>query len=153
MLCCIGFMMSQINYRPFVCNWGSWDEKVAFQSFLQGGPKFINFMMLVVLMLPDLLKISGIIFSYHLADGFEFRACLADRCLCSQNIYKYLNKSFKGYKRIIQEALRRSGYFSIFLRSFLEIHKTFSTALCLKIQKRQALFLYGNIYDKHFAFW
>ena len=53
----------------------------------------------------------------------------------------------------MQEALRRFGYFSIFLRSFLEIHKTFSTALCLKIQKRQALLLYGDIYDTHFAFW
>ena len=113
MLCCIGFMMSQINYRPFVCNWGSWDEKVAFQSFLQGGPKFINFMMLVVLMLPDLLKISGIIFSYHLPDGFEFRACLASRCLCSQNINKYSNKhASKGYERIIPR-LRISGYFSV----------------------------------------
>ena len=33
---------------------------------------------------------------------FEFRACLVSRCLCSQNINKYLNKSAKGYERIIQ---------------------------------------------------
>ena len=33
---------------------------------------------------------------------FEFRACLAGRYLCSQNIIKYSNKPAKGYERIIQ---------------------------------------------------
>ena len=40
-----------------------------------------------------------------MADYFEFRACLAGRCLCSQNIYKYSNKPAKGYKRIIRRSL------------------------------------------------
>ena len=37
-----------------------------------------------------------------MADCFEFRTCLASRCLCSQNINKYSNKPTKGYKRMIQ---------------------------------------------------
>ena len=41
------------------------------------------------LKLPDLLKISPNILSYPLADCCEFRACMAVRCLCSQNIIKY----------------------------------------------------------------
>ena len=49
-----------------------------------------------------LLTISQIILSYPLADSFEFRACFASRCLCSQNINKYSNKPTKGYKRMIQ---------------------------------------------------
>ena len=49
----------------------------------------------------DLHKISRIILSYPLAECFEFRACLAGRCLCSQNIKKYLNKPAKGHERII----------------------------------------------------
>ena len=32
---------------------------------------------------------------------FEFRVCLAGRCLCSQKINKYSNKPAKGYERII----------------------------------------------------
>ena len=42
--------------------------------------------------------------SCPLADCFEFRACLAGRCLCtcSQNINKYSNKSAKRYERMIQ---------------------------------------------------
>ena len=51
---------------------------------------------------PDLLKISGIILSYHLADCFELKACLAGRFLCSQNINKYSNKPVKGCERIIR---------------------------------------------------
>ena len=31
----------------------------------------------------------------YLAVNFEFRACLAGRCLCSQNINKYSNKPAK----------------------------------------------------------
>ena len=38
------------------------------------------------------------ILSYPLADCFEFRACLADRFLCSQKINKYSNKLPKGTK-------------------------------------------------------
>ena len=37
----------------------------------------------------------------YLAVNFEFRACLAGRCLCSQNINKYSNNPTKGYERII----------------------------------------------------
>ena len=36
-------------------------------------------------------------------DSFELRACLASRCLCSQNIDKSSNKPAIGYKRIIQD--------------------------------------------------
>ena len=54
---------------------------------------------------PDLFKISQIIVSYPLADCFEFRACLAGRCLCSQNINKYSNKPAKSSNHV-------SGYFT-----------------------------------------
>ena len=54
---------------------------------------------------PIKVASNGIILSYPLADYFEFRACLAGRCLCSQNIYKYSNKPAKGYKRIIRRTL------------------------------------------------
>ena len=56
----------------------------------------IFFMFKNTLKLPDLLKISQIICSYPLADCSEFRACLAGRCLCSQNINKHRNKPAKG---------------------------------------------------------
>ena len=36
-----------------------------------------------------------------LADFFKFRACLAGRYLCSQNVNKYSNKPTNGHKRII----------------------------------------------------
>ena len=50
----------------------------------------------------DLLKISRIILSYPLVDCFEFNACLASRCLCSQNINKYSKYvATKKYKRKI----------------------------------------------------
>ena len=62
----------------------------------------IFFMFKNTLKLPDLLKISQIILSCPLADCFEFRAFLASRFLCSQNIKKYSNKPAKGYERIIQ---------------------------------------------------
>ena len=54
---------------------------------------------------PDLFQISQIILSYPLADCFEFQACLAGRCLCSQNINKYLNKPVKSSTHV-------SGYFT-----------------------------------------
>ena len=61
---------------------------------------------------PDLLKISQIILSYPLADYFEFRACLADRCLCSQNINKYSNKhANECIQKNDSKSLRQSGYF------------------------------------------
>ena len=47
-------------------------------------------------------KFSWIIHSYPLADCFEIRTCLIDKCLCSQNINKYSNKPAKGYKRKIR---------------------------------------------------
>ena len=47
-------------------------------------------------------KCSGIILSYPLVDCFEFRTCLAGRCLCSQKINKYSNKPAEVYKRMIQ---------------------------------------------------
>ena len=61
---------------------------------------------------PDLLKISQIILSYPLADYFEFRACLADRCLCSQNINKYSNKhANECIQKNDSKSVRQSGYF------------------------------------------
>ena len=66
----------------------------------------IFFMFKNTLKLPDLLKISQIILSCPLADCFEFRAFLARRCLCSQNISKY-QKILPNDSKI----LRRSGYF------------------------------------------
>ena len=50
---------------------------------------------------------------YPLMDCFEFRACLAGRCLCSQNLNEYSNKPAKGI------ILRRSGYF--FKYTYLQI--------------------------------
>ena len=38
-----------------------------------------------------------------MADSFELRACLADKCLCSQNINKYSNKPTKGYERFEED--------------------------------------------------
>ena len=46
---------------------------------------------------------TEIILSYCLADCFEFRACLAARCVCAaKNINKYSNKPDNRYERIIQ---------------------------------------------------
>ena len=60
-----------------------------------------------------LLKIS-----YPLMDCFEFRACLAGRCLCSQNLNENSNKPAKGI------ILRRSGYFKyIPPNKFVPFHK------------------------------
>ena len=43
------------------------------------------------------------IFLYPLADYFEFKTCLAGRCLCSQNMNKYSNQPTKGYKRLLED--------------------------------------------------
>ena len=49
---------------------------------------------------------------------FEFRACLAGRCLCSQNLNEYSKKPAKGI------ILRRSGYFEyIPPNKFVPFHK------------------------------
>ena len=48
------------------------------------------------------LKISQIILLYPLVDCFDFRASLAGRFMCSQNINKYLNTA-KGFDRISLE--------------------------------------------------
>ena len=52
-------------------------------------------------------------------DCFEFRACLAGRCLCSQNSNEYSNKPAKGI------ILRRSGYFFKYIppNKFVPFHK------------------------------
>ena len=49
------------------------------------------------------LKCLELFFHALRPDCFEFRACLAIRCLCSQNIKKYSNKPTKGYKRMVED--------------------------------------------------
>ena len=63
-------------------------------------------------------KIYQIILSYPLVDCFQFRACLASRCLRSQNIYKYSNKPVKGVQKNNSKILRRSWYFDLWLLIF-----------------------------------
>ena len=81
----------------------------------------------------NLLKICPIILWYPLADCFEFRACLAGRCLCSQNINKYSNKpTAKGYIRIIQ----------IFLEDLANLHITFGWVFFQTNEKKLGLNLW-----------
>ena len=48
----------------------------------------------------------------HLALNFEFRTCLAGRCLCSQNIKKYSNKPAKWLGIISRSHIRMDHIFS-----------------------------------------
>ena len=65
---------------------------------------------------PDLLKISGSILPYPLAECFEFSACLAGRCFSSQNINKYSNNPTKGQKSIIRRmTIWARGVINIFV--------------------------------------
>ena len=73
-----------------------------------------------------------------MADGFEFSACCAGRCLYSQNINKVSNKPAKRYERIIQgfyEHLATLDYLPSYLTSTNIGHHTFSinTAISIKI--------------------